>query len=136
MLEAWVQDAREDLAEAGLGELGDSNIGEALAAAPPDPDHDEAPSESVRNLIERLNNDQIDTGYHIAVSNRQGATSRGLTEGGTIERDLARKYRDISQRCRNWPRTAAIYEGLASSSEHLGERLDEDAEAQRRGQPR
>ena len=35
MLEAWVQDAREDLAEAGLGELGDSNIGEALAAAPP-----------------------------------------------------------------------------------------------------
>ena len=136
MLDAWVQEARVGLAEASLGDLGDLNIGEALAAAPPDPDDDEAPSEAVRNLIERLDNDAVDNGYHIAVHNRQGATSRGLTEGGTIERDLAQKYRDISHRYRGSPRTAAIYAGLASDYEHIGERVDEEAEAQRRGQPR
>ena len=136
MLEAWVQEARVDLTEAGLGDLGDLNIGEALAATPPDPDDDEAPSETVRKLIERLDSDAVDDGYDVAVSNRQGATSRGLTEGGTIERDLARKYRDISHRYRDSPRTAAIYAGLASSYEHMGEQVDEEAEARRRGQPR
>ena len=135
-LDAWVQGARAGLAEAGLGDPGDVQIGEALAAAPPDPDDNEAPSEVVRNLIERLNDDAVDNGYHIAVHNRQGATSRGLTEGGTIERDLAQKYRDISQRYRSRPRTAAIYAGLASSYEHIGEQIDQEAEAQRRGQPR
>ena len=134
-LDAWVQDARAGLAEADLVELGDLRIGEALVAAPPGPD-DEAPSEAVRDLIERLNNDEIDGGYHTAVHNRLGATSRGITEGGTIERDLASKYRDISQRYRNWPRTAAIFEGLASSYEGIGDEVDQRAEARRRGQPR
>ena len=110
-LDAWVQNARAGLAAAGLVELGNLRIGEALAAAPPDSSDDEAPSEAVRNLIERLNNDEIDAGYETAVHNSLGATSRGLTEGGTIERDLATKYRDIGQRYRNWPRTAAIFNG-------------------------
>ena len=136
MLNAWVQEARVGLAEVGLGDLGDLNIGKALAAAPPDSEDDEAPSEAVRKLIERLDNDAVDDGYHTAVHNRQGATSRGLTEGGTIERDLAQKYREISHRYRGSPRTAAIYAGLASSYEHIGEQIDQEAEARRRGQPR
>ena len=90
----------------------------------------------MRDLIERLNNDEIDGGYHTAVHNRLGATSRGITEGGTIERDLASKYRDISQRYRSWPRTAAIFDGLASSYEGIGDDVDQRAEAHRRGQPR
>ena len=135
-LDAWVQDARAGLAEAGRVEVGDLRIGEALAAAPSDPSDDDAPSEAVRNLIERLNNDEVDAGYQTAVFNLLGATSRGLTEGGTIERGLAGKYRDISQRYRSWPRTAAIFDALSASYEGTGDEADQRAEAHRRGQSR
>ena len=121
MLNAWVDDVRARLAAADRSEVGDMTIGAALAAAPPDPRYEHAPCAAVRDLIERLQSDPVSDGFDTALYNRMGAaTTRGITDGGTIERDLAKQYRATSERYAQWPRTAAIFAGLASQYEHPG----------------
>ena len=133
-LDAWVDRARERLAEIDRAKIGDEMIGSALASSPADPDG-EWPGLAVRELIERLRSDSIDSGFYIAVRNRRGVTSRALTAGGAQERELARNYRNQRQRFSQWPRVAAIFAALAQSYEREAEREDEEAEAHRRGLP-
>ena len=133
-LNSWVHDSRARLAAIDRANIGDEMIGTALAASPTDPDGT-WPGLAVRDLIERLGRDSIDTGVFVAVRNQRGATSRSLTAGGEQERALARHYHEQRQRFRQWPRTAAIFAGLAQSYEREADREDEEAEAHRRGLP-
>lgn len=134
-LGAWVDRARERLAEIDRAKIGDEMIGAALASSPADSDG-EWPGLAVRQLIERLQSDSVDSGFYIAVRNQRGVTSRALTAGGAQERELARNYYTQRQRFGQWPRTAAIFAALAESYEREAEREDEEAEAHRRGLPR
>ena len=133
-LDGWVRDVRERLAEIDRSDIGDQMIGAALAASPADPDGT-WPGLAVRDLIERLDSDSIDTGVFVAVRNRRGVTSRSLTAGGGQERALAQHYHEQRLRFRQWPRTAAIFAGLAQSYEREADQEDEEAEAHRRGLP-
>ena len=133
-LNRWVHDSRLRLAEIDRTNIGDEMIGAALAASPADPDG-AWPGLAVRNLIERLDSDSIDTGVFVAVRNRRGVTSRSLTAGGGQERVLAQHNHEQSLGFRQWPRTAAIFGGLAQSYEREADREDEEAEAHRRGLP-
>ena len=133
-LQDWVYNARELLAAIDRAEVGDDMIGAALAASPEDPGG-EWPGLAVRNLLERLQSDSVDQGIRIAVSNRRGVTTRSSTAGGEQERELAESYREQSRRYQEWPRTAAIFSGLARSYEHEASLHDRDAETIRRGLP-
>ncbi len=131
-LKWWVQHARLRLTEIDRVAVGDAMIGTALASSPADSNGD-WPCEAVRNLLEGLDNDDIDQGLLLAVSNQRGVTSRSVTEGGEQERELAEYYRVRSQQFQRWPRTAAIFTKLAHSYDHEAGVHDRDAEFRRRG---
>ncbi len=133
-LNEWVEGARKLLAEIDRADIGDSMIGTALAASPPDPSG-EWPGLAVRNLLEGLRKDAVDHGLSIAVHNQRGVTSRSPTAGGDQERELAENFRAQSHRFREWPRTSAIFVGLAQSYEHEADVEDREAELHRRGLP-
>ena len=133
-LDAWVDHVRNRLAEVDRAVIGDQMIGQALAVSPPDPGG-EWPSLAVRELIERLQSDDIDLGLHMALRNKRGATSRSPTDGGDQERQLAATYREKSRNLSRWPRTGAIFEELAASYEADAAVHDRSAEAVRRGLP-
>ena len=134
LLNEWVDSARDRLAEIDRSDVGDTMIGTALAASPADP-NGEWPGIAVRDVIERLRSDDVDSGLSIAVHNKRGFTSRSPTSGGAQERELAEGYRQQIRRFREWPRTAAIFAGLARSYEHEAGIHDREAEARRRGLP-
>jgi hypothetical protein len=129
-LRDWVGTARSLLAERNRVEVGDEQIGQALAAAPADPDGS-WPCEPVRDLLEELRNDRIDRGLEIRVFTNRGVTSRSLDAGGQQEWKLAEGYRARAEEfVASWPRTAATFRRLAETYEADARR--EDAEAERR----
>ena len=133
-LDQWIDDARARLAETDRTDIGDVMIGTALASSPPDA-NGEWPAAPVRDLLERLQSDRLESGLRCAVLNQRGATFRSPGDGGDQERDLAAMYRDLSHRFSQWPRTAAVLGDLARSYDHYSEMIDRDAEAHRRGLP-
>lgn len=132
-LREWVIAARSLLAERQRVEIGDEQIGQALASAPADADGS-WPCEPVRALLEELQNDRIDRGLEIRVLNNRGVTSRSLEEGGQQEWKLAEGYRSRAEQfVTRWPRTAAIFRRLAESYEADARREDAQAERRSRG---
>ena len=133
-LNQWINDARKRLAESDRTNIGDRMIGAALAASPTDPDGT-WPSQVVRELLEDLQSNDVDGGMSEALFSQRGITSRSPTDGGKQERALAESYRKTSRRFKEWPRTAAILDGLASTYERIASIQDRKAEATRRGLP-
>ncbi len=134
LLDEWIDRTRERVTEIDRVQIGHTMIGAALAASLPDP-NDEWPSTAVRDLIERLQNDDLEKGLAVAIFTQRGITSRSPTSGGAQERQLANAYKERSKRLSAWPRTAAIFAGLASDYTHIAETYDREAEANRRGLP-
>ncbi|WP_420626346.1 hypothetical protein [Candidatus Poriferisodalis sp.] len=133
-LNDWIDAVREGLAAVDRADIGDEVIGWAIASSPADPGG-EWPSEAVRDLLERLQSDHVDQGLHVTIRNRRGVTSRSPTAGGDQERQLAQNYRQQGHQFTEWPRSAAIFNSLASSYEHDAGYHDRDAESRRRGLP-
>ncbi len=133
-LNAWVDHARERLAQIDRTASGDRMIGRALAASPPDP-NDDWPGLAVRDLLETLQSDKLENGLLVAVVNQRGPTWRSPTDGGDQERRLADDYRERSRRLSEWPRTAALLSALARRYDHEADIEDREAEAERRGLP-
>ena len=131
---SWIEHARKRLAEIYRADIGDQQIGAALAATPADSNGD-WPGRAVRDLLEHLKSSDIESGIATALYNRRGVTTRGITEGGTQERELISNYRAQSRKFREWPRTAAIFADLARSYEREARVVDREAESHRRGLP-
>ena len=131
-LNEWVDETREKLAAIDRADIGDQMIGTALASSPPDSNGD-WPGEAVRNLLERLQSDQVEKGLYFANLNQRGVTTRSPTDGGEQERNLVKNYREQARRFQQWPRTTAILRGLAESYEHEAGINDREAETVRRG---
>jgi hypothetical protein len=99
-----------------------------LARSPADLDN-LWPQVTIRNVIERLNNRLIEEQIEIGVLNARGETLRNLDEGGRQERDLATKFKTLSDGfIAQWPRTAAILRSIAESYEHRAKREDIDSD--------
>ena len=127
-LEEWVSETRRLSHEAGRVDIGDEQIGQMLAWAPADADGT-WPCEAVRDVIEIARSRHLETGVYIGVKNRRGTTSRGVTDGGEQERNLAKQYRDHADAVRfEWPRTAAALGRIAESYETEAKEHDDDAE--------
>jgi len=127
-LTEWVETARKHCAGTNHVTGGDLQIGFMLARAPIDKDG-AWPHIALRNLLERLNNEVIDRHIEIEIYNSRGVVTRGLTDGGEQERELAAKYRHMSEIARaKWPRTAALLRSLAESYEGQARHEDIDSD--------
>lgn len=131
-LSEWVREARRLLAEADRQSVGDSEIGQALVAAPAD--ENGSPPAAVKHLIEEVRSEQLDRGFEIRTFNNRGVVSRSLDAGGKMEWKLAEDFRTKADLTRTqWPRVARIFERLAESYEADARREDAEAERRRRG---
>lgn len=132
-LRAWLDEARRLLDDRGRLEVGLVHFGHVLASASPD-DDGAWPPEVVRDLLEELHSEEVESGLLTELVNRRGVTSRGLEEGGTQELELAARYRaDAVRWADEWPRIAAILRSIAKSYESDARRNEDSAERFRRG---
>ncbi len=132
VLENWVRRARELCSQDGRREIGDYQIGEILARAPAD--EDVWPCDAVRDVIDEhgADSDTLEEGFLNGTWNSRGMTNRGPFDGGTQERDLARRYRRWAKECdAEWPRTARLLRQLAKFYEEYALTEDADSEAHR-----
>lgn len=126
-LRTWLDTARQLLEEADRSEIGELQIGEVFAHSPEDSDGT-FPSLPVRDVLEEAPDERLARGFSIGVYNKRGVTSRGMTEGGQQEYDLADKYAAWAEAVQaSHPRTAATLRDLAESYREEGRRNDEEA---------
>lgn len=126
----WVTQARQELQSSGRSVIGDQQIGQALAESPSGTDG-AFPHEFVRDVIEELASPEIERGFEIRVFNNRGATWRGPTDGGGLERAEADSYKKYAETMgAAYPRTAAIMRRIADN--YLGHAHREDISAELR----
>lgn len=126
-LRAWLDQARRLLEEADRLEIGELQIGEILAHSPEDADGT-FPALPVREILEAAPDERLSRGFSIGVYNKRGVTSRGMTEGGQQEYNLARQYAAWAEAVQaSHPRTAAALRDIAESYREEGRRNDEEA---------
>ena len=88
------------------------------------------PDESVRNLIEKTESRDLESGVRAGRINQRGVWTKSLADGGRSERELAKRYRsDAKALAARWQRTATLLNSLADIYEGFGRRDDITAEA-------
>jgi hypothetical protein len=128
-LRSWVNRARRDLAGKDREAIGDQQIGQLLSAAPVG-DDGAWPAEPIRNLIEEIESEDLETGLEVGRYNARGITIRAAYAGGDQERALSQQYQEWSNIVAPaWPRTGRILQYFADQYER--EARAEDARAQR-----
>ena len=128
VLKAWVTRARELVSESGRGTIGDQEIGRVLSTAPKGTDA-VWPHEAVRDVLDDLMNEDVDTGLALGVYNGRGVTTRAMGEGGDQERVLVDQYRGYARHVRErWSRTASVLERIATMFERDARREDTKAD--------
>ncbi len=126
-LTQWIADARRLLTGADREEIGLHQLGQVFAYSRTDPDGT-WPTRPVRNAIESLANASLDAGFTTGTFNKRGVTSRGLTDGGRLEYDLAQHFDVIKERLMDeWPRTGRLVRSIAESYRAQGRMEDERA---------
>ena len=126
-LTTWVRTARPQLADSGRTEIGDQLIGQALASSPAGTDG-AWPSEPVREIIEATGSQSLESGIYTGIVNSDGTTSRGVFDGGGLERDKAARYTEWSKHvAATSPRTGRLLRRIADSYERDARRHDDDA---------
>ena len=124
----WIQKARLLTAQNHRSAIGDIKIGEMLSASQCDADGS-WPLIAIRDIIEQLRSDDLERGLEVGAYNRRGVTTRGMRDGGELERNEAERYRDYARKAAiEWPRTAAVLERIASYYESEAKAQDERAE--------
>lgn len=123
----WVTEARLALAEADRGDIGDEQIGQVLSSSPPGTDGI-WPAEAVRDLIETVGNERVESGLYIGERNARGVTTRGVFDGGAQERAHAETHREAArQLAKRWRRTSRVVRDIADSYEADARREDNEA---------
>jgi hypothetical protein len=116
-LREWVYKARAYLETMGRIEIGDYQIGKVLSNSPLGTDKI-WPHESVRDLIEELQNPDIEEGLEVEKKNSREATTRFIFDGGKQERELTAKYDEqVKMIMLKWPRTSEILRSLKRAYE-------------------
>ena len=129
----WIAEARRLLRDADRAEVGEQCIGQVLWSVPEGTDGIK-PGPAVRELLEELCSEHIETGLRLAIINSRGATSRSPDAGGDQERQLAADFHwQANQLKYRWPRTASLLIRVTRSYEHYARWEDEDAERVRTG---
>lgn len=128
VLETWVVEARRLCAECDRGAVGDLAIGGLLARSPSDP-HDGAwPHRAVRHVLESIRAGDLERGFYNGVFNGREATTRGLLDGGILERHEADRFEAWSATIRRrFPHAARLLMQVAAGYMARAVRHDEQA---------
>ncbi|TPG53650.1 hypothetical protein EAH89_15700 [Roseomonas nepalensis] len=127
-LKEWVVEARRLCAEADRAAVGDLTIGRLLAQSPDDPGDGAWPHRAVRQVLGAMRAEDLDRGFHTGVMNGRGATSRGLLDGGALERAEAARYTEwAAMMRRDFPHAARLLRGIAE--DYLGQAIRQDEQA-------
>ncbi|MBP8808520.1 MAG: hypothetical protein KBG48_14510 [Kofleriaceae bacterium] len=82
----------------------------------------------MRDAIDRTRSKELESGFRTGVYNRRGVTTRGLDDGGALERTEAARYRAWADAVRRThPRTGAVLEAIADRYEADAARHDDRA---------
>ena len=82
------------------------------------------PCRAIRNVIEAIATDSICSGLSRGIHHSRGVTWR--SEGGTQERDLSAKYRDLANKVRfDSPTSARVLDSVADSYDRESKWWDE-----------
>jgi hypothetical protein len=131
-LNAWVDQARLLAEQTDRAEVADQTIGQVLYFTPPDQQDDAWPHRAVRDLIERIASEHLETGIRLGQFNARGVTSRGPFEGGVQERALANRWRTWADQVGpRWPRSQRLLRVIAEQWEREARREDDEAEQNR-----
>jgi hypothetical protein len=130
-LEAWIVEARRLAGDVGRADIADVKIGQILSAAKMGRDGN-WPAEEVRVMLERFPSESMRQGFVTGKCNRRGVTTRGLRDGGDLEREEAARYqawasairKDHHRTARALDDLAARYAGDAVRHDETAERLD------------
>lgn len=127
-LNTWVDAARALAADQRRGPLADRQTGRVLRRVPDDADG-AWPNRVVRDIVERIESRELETGLELGLRNSRGGTSRGLTDGGAQERALQIKYLTYAQQMSaQWPRTAVMLRRIANAYREDARLEDDRAE--------
>ena len=112
-LNEWVDGVFSIAKEQGLSELVPTYVGQALSHGPQGSDG-VSPHEAVREVIERLANVDVESGFEIEIYNTRGFTTRSIDSGGEQEAELAERYAEAAEKIVDrWPRTGAMLRRVA-----------------------
>jgi len=104
--------------------VGEHEIGYVFARMP-EANDGVWPSLAARILLEEDQHPEISEGLHIGRVNQRGVVSKAIGEGGKQEREIASSYRKNARQLQaQYPRTAALLDGLARDYEREAERDD------------
>lgn len=126
----WIEQVRAGCTALARTTMGDQSLGKLLSHAPA-ADDEVWPCVPVRDVLEQVLNEHIDTGLHIALYNARGAHWQG--EGGEQERAIAAKYSSWAKAMEyTHPRVAAFLRSMEKSYIRDAEWVDNDAKIARR----
>jgi len=129
-LKSWIEKARELAQSVSRSNVADSEIGKILAQYPEN--IPTWPQETIFKLIEQINTDSLKSGYSSAMFNKRGFSSRGVFDGGDIEREKASYFENLYNKFSNrFPNVAEIFKGLQRNYLADAQRMDESAERDR-----
>lgn len=130
-LNTWIEEARRLAREVDRLEICDQQIGRLLSYAPTGTEG-VWPQEAVREVVEKLASDHLDTGMAIGIYNSRGVVSRAPLDGGNLERDLAERYHRFATALADaWPRCARLARRVAEIYEREARSEDVRAELEK-----
>jgi hypothetical protein len=126
-LEYWTHTARALAEEVGRLEVADMQIGQVLAQYP---EKDlNWPPDSICSIIESINTKSIKNNFSTALFNKRGSSTRGVFEGGNIERGHAEYFKKLAEKHKiKFPIVSEIFSHLAKNYLADAKRQDESAE--------
>jgi hypothetical protein len=123
----WLIPVREIADKIGRLNVADIHIGQILAEYPENTEP--WPPEEICKVIESINTQGIKSGFSSATFNKRGSSTRGVFDGGGIERNHANYFNSQAEKLRyRFPITADILKRLAKGYEDDAKRMDERAE--------
>lgn len=130
-LNSWIDSLRTSAEQFGRIQVADVHIGKVLAQFP-EQDNELWPPEGICQIIERIDSESLFGNFGTAIVNKRSMTSRGVFEGGDIERNRAAYFQKLSNAHRNcFPAITRIFERLVVRYLAEAKRHDEDAEKDR-----
>lgn len=127
-LRAWVSEVRNLALECNRVEVVDSQLGQTFSTFPIGKDG-LWPPEPVRELLEELANERIESGIETGLFNSRGVVTRAIAEGGIQEREIAARYSSYAEAFKDdWPRTAHLMREMVRRYERDAREEDGRAE--------
>jgi len=128
---AWVTEVRKLCAKHGRATIGDQYIGQILSKSLAEEDGD-WPCLPVCDVMESVASQGIKDGFVIGVYNRRGVVTRGLSEGGEQEREIAERYRGWARLHEDYPFVRSTLEIIATDYDHQAEGWDNESKTRKR----